>query len=137
MSLLLTSIKRVAIKKCATAAEIPPSRMNKTTGYIYIFCGRILRSLECSRNVFRCVPTDSREPRGSRLRFTAKIYESQTVRAAADDGAFLIARGKNVVYSQDPLPCKYCIELPLSRNFMASHMHYANLILIRDVAFLQ
>lgn len=64
-------------------------------------------------------------PYRRKLSTTAKIYESQTIRAAAaDDGASLIARRKNVANSQDPLLCKYCIELPLSEFYGQSHALY-------------
>lgn len=61
------------------------------------------------------------KPYKRKLSTTAKIYESQTIQAAADDGASLITRGKNIANSQDPLPCKYCIELPFSEFYDQSH----------------
>jgi len=66
-------------------------------------------------------PERVERPYTRKLSTTAKIYESQSIRAAADDGASLIARRKNVANSQDPLPCKYCIELPLTEFYGQSH----------------
>jgi len=109
--------------------------MNKTTGFnIYISRSdaaghRMPEERLPVRFSGSSGQTGGRERR--KLRSTVKIYESRGTRVPANDGASLIARRRNVANFPDPLPCKYCIELP--RNFTASRMHYASRILIRSV----
>jgi len=92
------SIKGVAIRNSATRSSAFP-HMNKTTRFNIYFVVTWMPELRTPKTPgFWCVLRLER-PYKRKLSTTAKIYESQTIRAAADDGASLIARGKNIANS--------------------------------------